>query len=105
MLQRFRVLEACRADINAEHMRARVTQRKLNGLPRSTSGYEEIEIRPVLLVRPVEMVFCAMDVFVLPHLARTIEVVNRRGIRMTRVELADWITHFERVYLQAPFCG
>jgi hypothetical protein len=43
------------------------------------------------------MVLRAMDVFVLPHLARTIEVVNRRRIRVARVELTDWIvTHLDR---------
>src|SRR6185369_1180718 len=91
LLQCFRVLETRRTDVNAKHTSPRMAERKFSSLPGSTSGYQQIEVGPILLVRPVEMVFRTMYIFVLPHLTRPIEIFDRRWIWVIGVEVTNWI--------------
>ena len=88
LLQRFRVLEARRADIDGDDARAGMTECEFRGLPRSASGNEDIEVSAIFLVGPKQVKLGAVDIQVLPHIASAIEVLKRRWVGMTGVKLA-----------------
>src|ERR1041385_3350250 len=91
LLQTLGVFETRRADVNADHARLRMTERVLGGLECSASRHEHVEIGALCFMRKGQRKLRARNNLVLPQLARAVEVVYRRRIRMTRVEVADRI--------------
>jgi hypothetical protein len=86
-LQSFRVIEARRADVDAGHVCAGVTECVLGRLPRSASGHKNVQIAAVRLARPQQVIFSAMAILVPPLVASTIQIFNRGRIWVIGVEL------------------
>src|SRR5262245_52168221 len=68
-----------------------MTERILCGLPRSTSGDEDIQIGAVFLVRPMQMVLGAIGILGLPRVTKTIQIFYRWWVGVTSIELAHRI--------------
>src|SRR5262245_25965633 len=68
-----------------------MTESILCGLPRSTSGDEDIQIGAVFLVRPMQIVLGAIGILGLPRVTKTIQIFYRRWVGMTSIELAHRI--------------
>src|SRR5262245_51152090 len=90
-LQRLSVLETGRADINTNHAGVGMTERILCGLPRSTSGDEDIQIGAVFLVRPMQMVLGAIGILGLPCVTKTIQIIYWWWVGEPSIELAHRI--------------
>ena len=85
------MIEAGRADVDADDARVGPTEGVFGGLPRAASGDEDIEIGAVRSVRPQQVVLGAMAVLVLPLVSSAIEVGDRGWIGVAGVELAHRI--------------
>jgi hypothetical protein len=90
LLEPLGVLKARRTDINGNNARSGMNKRVFRGLPRSASGYQNIEISAIFLVGPQQMKLSAQNILVIDFTS-TFEVFYRGRVRMIRVELADRI--------------
>ena len=84
-----RVLDARRADVDADDESVWPAQRVPRGLPRSAAGNEDVEIGAIRCSRPEEVMLGAMTIGIAPLVARAIEVVDGRRIGVAGVELGD----------------
>ena len=90
-LQLLRVIEAGRADVDADDAGVGLAERVLRGLPRSAAGDEDVQIGAVRLVGPQQVVLGAMAILVPPLVASAIEIGDGRRIGVAGVEVADGI--------------
>jgi hypothetical protein len=90
-LQPFRVIEARRADVNANDTRGGPAEGVPGGLPRPASGDQDFRIGAKGSVRPQQVVLGAMAIFVPPLVTSPIQVGDRGRIWMTGIELAHRI--------------
>src|SRR5262245_46253314 len=90
-LQRLGVIEARRADVDADDSRRGAADGVLRRLPRAASRHQDVEVGAIRPVRPEQMEIGAMAVLVAPLVARAIEIPDRWRIWMSVVERADRI--------------
>ena len=90
-LQLRRVIEAGRADVNADDAGVGAAERVLRGLPGSTAGNQDIEVGTIRSVGPQQVILGAMAILVPPLVAGAIEIGHRRRIRVVGIEVADGI--------------
>src|SRR5215472_4992156 len=110
-LQSFRVIETRCAEVDADHACAGAAECVLGRLPRSASGYQNVQIDAVRLARPQQVIFSAMAILVVPPLvASTIQIFNRGRIRVIGVELTHRIgaqilcAHIPTALVMSPPC-
>jgi hypothetical protein len=92
LFQLFRVLDARRADVDADDPAVGSTERVSGRLPRAAAGNEDVEVRPIRRVRPHQVVLGAQADRIAPLVARTIQVVYRGRIGVAGVELAHGVS-------------
>ena len=81
------VIETGRADVNTDDAGVGPADGVFGRLPGSTSRDGDIQVRTVWPVRPKQMVFRPVAILILPLIARPIQILYRRRIRMAGVEL------------------
>src|SRR5262245_38272686 len=86
-----RVVEARRADVDADDASAGPAEGVLGGLPGAAPRDEDVQIRAVHAARPEQVVLGPVAVRLLPFVTGPVEVLDRRRVGVVRVEIADWI--------------
>ena len=99
------VLQAGRADVDAYDVRLRPAERVLRSLPRTATGDENVQIAAERLLRPEEMVLGAGAIRVAPLVSRAIEILDRRWIGMSRVELTHGIARVRCFWVPHGSCS
>src|SRR5262245_8616409 len=95
------VIDARRADIDANDGGVGSTQGVLGGLPGATSGNQNVQVCAVRPTGPHRVIFGTTAILVAPFVACAIQVGDGRRIRMPGVELG----HGVRVHIRFAVPG
>src|SRR6266496_5634336 len=89
LLQLIRAIDTRQAEIDAGNLCLRPTDRMFRSLRRTTSGNQDRMVFTKWFGRPKEMMICATPHLIVPAFAVLLQAFDRRGIRISFVEILD----------------